>query len=62
MALAGATAPIGVAAPTGATAALVGGGEEGRTRGLKLCPPHILAMLECLEKGGNGEVGRISFL
>ena len=38
------------------------GGEKGRTRGLKLCPPRVLSMLGCLEKGGNGVVGRISFL
>ena len=46
----------------GATTTSTGGGEEGRTRGLKLCPPSVLAMFGCLEKGGNGEVGRISFL
>ena len=50
-------APVGVSAPAGAAAASAGGGEEGCTRGLKL-----LAMLRCLEKGGNGEVRRSSFL
>ena len=49
-------------APAGATAASVGGEEEGRTQGLKLCLPRVLAMLGCLKKGGNEEAGRISFL
>ena len=54
--------PTGATALVGATAASAGGGEEGCTQGLKLFPPRVLAMLGCLEKGGNGEVRRISFL
>ena len=38
------------------------GGEEGRSRGLKLCPPRVLAMLGCLDLGRDGEGGRISSL
>ena len=40
--------------------ASAGGGKEGRTRGLKLCPPRVLAMLGCLDLGRDGEGGRIS--
>ena len=36
------------------------GGEEGCTRGLKLCPLRVLAMLGCLDLGRDGEGGRIS--
>ena len=52
----------GVAAQVGAASITVEGGEEGRTRVLKLCPLCVLAMLGCLEKEGNREAGRISFL
>ena len=61
MALEGVAAPAGAVA-VGVAEASEGGGEEGRTRGLKLWPPRVLAMLGCLEKGGNGEARRISFL
>ena len=43
-----------------AAAASAGGGEEGRTRGLKLCPLRVLAMPGCLDLGRDREGGRIS--
>ena len=59
---AGAVAPIGAATSVGAAVASVGGGEEGCTQGLKLCPSRVLAMLGCLDLGRDGEGGRISSL
>ena len=55
----GAATPAETATWTGVVAAWAGGREEGRTPGLKLCPPRVLAMLGCLDLGRDGEGGRI---
>ena len=56
---AGTATPTGVTVPAGMAAPL-GGGEEGHTRGLKLCPLQVFAMPGFLDLGRDGEGGRIS--